>query len=65
MDKRSRLPSTRSAITSSIKKHGTGEFILVILELCDAIKCVEREQQHIDHLVRFGVDYNLNPKAGS
>jgi len=59
------LPPARSAIYNSIKKYGLGNFILVIIETCEAESCIAQEQHYIDTLINMGKDYNLNPKAGS
>jgi len=59
------LPGARSAIYSSLKKNGLGDFILVILDTCAPENVTSQEQHYIDSLINIGVDYNLNPKAGS
>jgi len=65
INQNSLLPSTRSAISRSIKKYGLGEFIIVIVERCTPKDCIAREQYYIDLLIRMGEDYNVHPKAGS
>lgn len=42
-------------------KYGEGSFIFRVLEHCDPIRLIEREQYHIN----VGCDYNICPVAGS
>lgn len=48
-------------------KHGEGNFVLEVLELCEPERCVEREQHWMDKLGTANPKkgYNRNPKAGS
>lgn len=50
------------AIYQAIHKHGLQEFKLEILEYCDKIVTLEREQFYLDKLKP---EYNLLKKAGS
>lgn len=48
-------------------KYGESSFAFIVLELCDSLSCIKREQFYIDSMkscdCQFG--YNIVPKAGS
>jgi NUMOD3 motif/NUMOD1 domain len=56
------LKRKKSAIYSSLIKHGYSNFKLEILEYCDKSNVIVREQAYIDLL---SPEYNLNKTAGS
>jgi group I intron endonuclease len=49
-------------IYKSILKYGHSNFIFEIIEYCDPINVIEREQYYLDH---FDFDYNILEKANS
>jgi group I intron endonuclease len=56
------LKRKKSAIYSSLIKHGHSNFKLEILEYCDKSNVIVREQAYMDLL---SPEYNLNKTAGS
>lgn len=56
------LTNGKSKIYSALLKYGYSSFILEILEYCDRIDVIKREQYYIDLLKP---EYNLDPTAGS
>lgn len=46
----------------SYNKHGKDNFLFEIIEYCEPLKCIEREQYYIDTLKP---NYNIDLKAGS
>jgi group I intron endonuclease len=56
------LKTGKSAIYSSLLKHGYSGFSLSILEYCEADVAISREQYYIDTLKP---EYNILPTAGS
>jgi group I intron endonuclease len=49
-------------ICSALLKHGYSNFSLTILEYCEPVKCLEREQYYINFLQP---EYNILQTAGS
>jgi len=52
----------RSIINNALLKYGYAKFSLEILEYCEPIKCIKREQYYFD---LFKPEYNLLKTAGS
>jgi group I intron endonuclease len=49
----------------SWNKYGEEAFVFAICEECDLEDIVEREQWYLDNEIRWGWDYNINPRAES